>query len=262
MSDSKEEKKRQDQFPWSRSKFHSEYNYYLAKYKVESCLENSRGISLLDLACGDGMMTQIFSEHFSTVVGVDASANHIKEARKRCPNVTFHESLIEDLNLDSKFDSIFLLDILEHVQDPTALLKKAASHLNDDGVMIIHVPNANAVNRKIAVKMGTLLECTELTPFDIDIAGHRRSYTMDTLTQDVASSGLKVIKTGGIFYKILSTAQMDWFLKNGLWQSGEFGWGRVGGEMKDWKEEFCRACYEYGKEAPEDCNLIYAVAEK
>lgn len=262
MSHNINEKKRQDKFPWSRSKYHSEYNAYLAKYKVESCIENSRGESLLDLACGDGMMTKMFTEKFSRVVGVDASGSHIEEAKKKCPDVEFHECLIEDLDIDEKFDSVFLLDVLEHVEDPIVMLKKAASYLNDEGVMIVHVPNAEAVNRKIAIKMGTLLDCAELTPFDIEIAGHRRSYTLEALERDIVDSGLKPHKTGGIFYKMLSTAQMDWFLKNGLWQSGEFGWGRVGTENEDWKSEFCRACYEYGKEVPEECNIIYSVSKK
>lgn len=262
MPHNESEKTRQDQFPWTRSKYHSEYNAYLAKYKVESCIENSRGSSLLDLACGDGMMTEMFKRHFSRVVGVDASASHIADARKRCPDVEFHECLIEDFDIDEKFDSVFLLDVLEHAEDPITLLRKATSYLNKDGVIIVHVPNAKAVNRKIAVKMGTLLDCTELTPFDIEIAGHRRSYTLCTLERDIVGSGLRSYKTGGVFYKMLSTAQMDWFLKNGLWQSGEFGWGRVGTENEDWKGEFCRACYEYGKEVPEDCNIIYIVATK
>jgi hypothetical protein len=38
---------------------------------------------------------------------------------------------------------------------------------------------------------------------------------------------IKVKKTCGIFYKMLSTAQMDRFLKNGLWEDGGFGWGRA-----------------------------------
>ena len=77
---------------------------------------------------------------------------------------------------------------------------------------------------------------------------------------DIQSSGLKLVATGGVFYKMLSTPQMDWFLKNGLWADGGFGWGRVGAENRDWKAEFCRACYDYGKEYPEDCNVIYACA--
>ena len=110
--------------------------------------------------------------------------------------------------------------------------------------------------------MGTLKHCEELSPFDLQIAGHRRAYSIKTLCDDIKKAGLKVEKTGGIFYKMLSTAQMDWFLKNGLWEDGGFGWGRVGGEQKDWKAGFCRASYELGKQQPEDCNIIYACVTK
>jgi hypothetical protein len=33
-------------------------------------------------------------------------------------------------------------------------------------------------------------------------------------------------------------------------------------KAKDWKIEFCRACYEYGKTVPEECNVIYVCAKK
>lgn len=41
---------------------------------------------------------------------------------------------------------------------------------------------------------------------------------------------------------------MNWFLKKGLWEEGSLGWDRVGAEKeKDWRFEFCKACYEYCK---------------
>jgi len=258
MTTDNKEKQHQEKFVWSRSAFHSEYNSYLAQYKVESCLDNIRGNTLLDLACGDGMMTQMFAQKMKRVVGVDANGDHLGEAKKRLPDSEFHESLIEDLELSEKFDTVTMLDLLEHVVDPVELLKKAASFLEDDGVLIIHVPNAMAINRRLAVLMGTLKDCEELSPFDLEIAGHRRSYSMKTLSADIEKAGLQLVKTGGIFYKMLSTAQIDWFLKNGLWEDGGFGWGRVGGDQKNWKEQFCRASYELGKQHPEDCNIIYA----
>lgn len=255
-----EEKERQEQFPWQRGKFHTAYNAILAHYKVLSCIENSpRAGSLLDLACGDGMMTEMFSHHFDRVVGVDASSQHVAEARKRLPDGEFHECLIEDFKTDEKFDSIFLLDILEHLVDPVSVLKKVSTWLAPDGVIIAHVPNAMAINRRLNVLMGSLTECHEMSPFDINIAGHRRTYELSTLEEHFKEADLDVKKTGGIFYKIMSTPQIDWFLKNGLWEEGGHGWGRTGMEKdKDWRAEFCRASYELGKEHPGDCNIIYA----
>ena len=257
----KDEKLRQDSFPWERSKYHEDYNLALAHYKVVSCLEHAKGDSLLDLACGDGLMTAMFAERFKRVVGVDASGAHVAEAKRRLPDAQFFESLIEEFETDEKFDAVFLLDILEHVIDPVAVLKKAGSFLKSGGVLIAHVPNAVAINRRLAVLMGSLTSCHELSPFDIHIAGHRRTYELKTLIADFEAANLTVMHTGGIFYKILSTPQMDWFLKNGLWEEGGYGWGRVGEEKsKDWKSEFCRASYKLGKEHPEDCNIVYACA--
>lgn len=263
MKHQRDEKRRQENYPWSRSTYHTEYNAILGYYKVQSCLEHIQGTSLLDIACGDGLITAQFKPYFSRIVGVDASSVHLTSARKRLPDAQFHESLIEELNLSEKFDTALILDLLEHVIDPIIVIRKAASFLKNDGVLIVHVPNANAINRKIAVLMGTMKSCDELSPFDIEVAGHRRSYTLDSLKEDIKNAGLRVTETGGIFYKMLSTPQMDWFLRNGFWEEGGHGWGRVGAEKeKDWRWEFCRACYEYGRQRPEDCNIIYACGKK
>lgn len=262
MEQTQSEKEKQEGFAWARSVNFDEYNSILGHYQVQACLEHARGPAVLDMPCGDGLLTAMFREHFKRVVGVDASSSHLAEARRRLPDVEFHECLIEDLELDERFDTVFLLNVLEHVADPLVVLRKAASFLKDDGVLIVHVPNANAINRRLAVRMGTLESCEELSPFDVHVVGHRRSYTLVTLTADIEAAGLRVKNTGGIFYKMLSTPQMDWFLKNGLWEEGGFGWGRVGATPRDWKAEFCRASYEIGKEQPEDCNIIFACITK
>jgi SAM-dependent methyltransferase len=255
-----QEKELQEKFSWDRTLF-GNYNEILVYYQALSCMENSKDGTLLDLACGEGLMTGYFFRKFKRVVGVDAASVHLNKAKIRLPEVEFHHSLIEEFNTEERFDNVFLLMVLEHVQDPIDILKKAASFLKRDGNMIVHVPNANAINRRLAVKMGTLLTSDELSPFDINIVGHRRAYTLDSLKNDISKSGLNSNKTGGVFYKMLSTPQMDWFLKNGLWDAGH-GWGRSGITEKDWKQEFCRACYEIGKEQPEDCNVIYACITK
>jgi len=260
--DIEKEKGRQRLLPYNRSEY-QDYNSILAFFQAQSVIENAHGDSLLDLACGDGTITALLSPKFKRVVGVDASTSHFVKARKKCPKAEFHESLIETFETREKFDTATMLNILEHVINPILTLQKAAFFLKDDGILIVHVPNALAVNRIIARIMGTLIDEYELSPYDINVAGHRRSYDRNLLIKDIQSAGLKVISTGGVFYKMLSTPQMDWFLRNGLWEEGGFGWGRVGSEKKkDWKFEFCRACYEYGRTRPDDCNIIYACAKK
>lgn len=252
------EKDLQEEFPWARSQVFSDYNLVLGYYQAMACLEHARGNSLLDMPCGDGVLTSLMAPKFRRVVGLDASSKHLALAREALPTAELHEALIEDFETDERFDTITMINVLEHVADPIMVLRKAADLLSDEGVLLVHVPNARAINRRLAVLMGTLAECEELSPFDIQIVGHRRCYSLSSLCSDLKLAGLKINATGGVFYKMLSTPQMDWFLKNGLWEDGGFGWGRVGVPKKDWKAEFCRASYELGKEHPEDCNIIYA----
>ncbi|MDH4316977.1 MAG: class I SAM-dependent methyltransferase [Desulfobulbaceae bacterium] len=253
------EKELQETFSWARSQVFEDYNAILGYYQALACLEHARGESLLDMPCGDGTLTAMMASRFKRVVGVDASCKHLALARSHLPSAELHEALIEDFVSEEKFDTITMINILEHVVDPVLVLRKAADLLSENGVLLVHVPNALAINRRLAVLMGTLVDCEELSPFDINIVGHRRSYSLSSLCDDIKRAGLNIRQTGGVFYKSLSTPQMDWFLKNGLWQEGGFGWGRVGEEKsKDWKMEFCRASYELGKEHPEDCNIIFA----
>lgn len=257
-----EELNRQEAIPWERGRFYKAYENVLGQYIVKSTLQHIRLPSLLDIACGNGLITSHLAVPFDRVVGLDASSVHIKKAKESYPHIEFIHGLAEEYQSDEKFSTITVLNLLEHVVDPLGLLKIITRHLDTDGVLIVNVPNAMAVNRRIAKLMGSLESEYELSPFDINVAGHRRSYDMDTLTKEIEAAGLKVIHRGGVFYKMLSSPQLNWLLEEGPWEEGGFGWGRVGAEKsKDWRQAFCDACYEYGKTHPEECNLIYAVAQ-
>jgi len=162
-------------YRWARSTEYATYNQALGLYQVQACLEHARGRYALDLACGDGTLTAQLAPRFERIVGVDVSREHLAHARARVPQASFHEARIEDVALDERFDSIFMLNVLEHVVEPGVALRAAARHLAPGGALMVHVPNAVAINRRIAVAMGTLVACDELSPYDLQVAGHRRS---------------------------------------------------------------------------------------
>lgn len=258
-----EELARQEATPWERGKFLKSYELVLGDYTVRSALEHAKPPSLLDVACGNGLLTNMLAPHFSRAVGLDASLALIEKASECYPGIEFVHTLAEEYRTDELFTTITMFDLLEHVVDPVSLLSSVVSHLDPEGVLIVHVPNALAVNRRIAKLMGALEDEHELSPFDMNIAGHRRSYDMQMLLRHVEASGLRVVDKGGIFYKMLSAPQLNWLLEQGLWEKGGYGWGRVGSEkVKDWRKAFCDACYEFGKDHPEDCNLVYAVIQR
>ena len=58
------------------------------------------------------------------------------------------------LDLDGRrFDVITLLDLIEHVTDPAALLKRCRQLLNPDGYVVVYTPN----HRGLIVRVATLL---------------------------------------------------------------------------------------------------------
>lgn len=254
---------RQETFPWQRGTFLKTYEVVLGEYLVKSVLEHAKPPSLLDLACGNGLLTGILAQHFERVVGLDASSQHIAEAKQEFERIEFVHGLAEEYEGGEPFSTITALNLLEHVVDPVEFIKQVSPNLRDDGVFIAHVPNALAVNRRIAVLMGSLEDEYELSPFDKDVAGHRRYYDLQALSTHVEQAGLKVIHQGGVFYKMLSSPQINWLMEQGPWEEGGYGWGRVGAEKsKDWRKAFSDASYAFGKERPEDCNVIYVVAQR
>ena len=75
-----------------------------------------------------------------------------------------------------RFDYVLLMDVAEHVKDPTLLIQEAASHLVKDGILIVTVPAFQKL----------------WSQHDIAL-GHERRYNRNTLTKVItASSGLRI----------------------------------------------------------------------
>jgi SAM-dependent methyltransferase len=107
-----------------------------------------RGKRALDFGCGVGRLTQPLAEKFEEVVGVDASARMIEQARgyNRLPKrVTFVSNPAPDLKLfaDASFDFILSLIVMQHIpQDATLLyLREFLRVLAPGGTLVFQLPS-------------------------------------------------------------------------------------------------------------------------
>lgn len=99
---------------------------------------------LLDIGCGVGHYLDLAKKHFDEVYGVEpsvTSANIAREKGYSIINDYFHEGL----EFESGFDVISLIEVLEHIEQPGVLFAQAARLLNEDGVMIVEVPNGQRI---------------------------------------------------------------------------------------------------------------------
>jgi len=228
----------------------------LMKYQLKNLLELGKGQRALDLGCNDGLITEGLTRRFSAVVGIDASEEHINCARQRVLGATFYTASIEEFEPKQLFDTIYMINILEHLDRPVEVLKRIKHWLNPQGCVIIQVPNALSLNRRIGQKMGLISNLYELTPQDVKV-GHKRFYDWELLKRDITTSGLKVESMGSIFLKPFSNPQMEWFVNSEAWRKQLGGWGGKD-KTEDWSQRLCDALYEMSKELPQYSSPIWA----
>jgi len=170
---------------------------------VDEILPHIEGPDILEMGFGDDEWTsKIINKNGHTNI-VDASGILINKSKEKYGNtITTYESLFEYFNPDKKFDTILASYVLEHVDNPVEVLKKASTWLKPDGKLIAIVPNAGSLHRRLALAMGLQKNITDLGITDQKM-GHRRVYTLDAFSEDITKSGLVIKEKLGLFTKIL-----------------------------------------------------------
>jgi len=187
------------------------FNGYMNKYRVSKILELCTGDSVLDLGSADVFMAEALSPFFKQIVSVDGSQELIERARARLgkdTNITLVQSLIEEFDTPQKFDLVLLSFILEHVTDPVEVAAKALTFVKPGGAMLVMVPNARSLHRRVGVALGLLSKVDDFSEEDLR-QGHRRVYTEERLCGELRQAGADIEASGTFFIKPLSNPQME-----------------------------------------------------
>lgn len=106
-----------------------------------------RGASLLDIGCGAGTFIGTLGEDVDCT-GVDVAKEQIDYALNRYGSATKHFLVSHDglgVPEDARFDCITMLDVIEHVEQESALrmLRQCGEHLRDDSGSFLMVTTPN-----------------------------------------------------------------------------------------------------------------------
>lgn len=205
-----------------------------------------RNGNFLELGSFKGDFTRRFLPYFDDITCVEASDEAVEIAKKEFgAKVKFINSLFETVTLPAKYDNIILTHVLEHIDNPVAVLKRINDEwLTDNGRFFLVCPNANAPSRQIAVKMGLISHNSAVTPAEKE-HGHNITYTLDTLERDAKAAGLNVVHRSGIFFKALANFQWDRLLGTDIISP-----------------EYLEGCYQFGQQYPDLCSSIFLMCEK
>ena len=147
-----------------------EENYWFQRHLVvyRWIAQRCAGLSVADMACGEGYGSAVLADGAADVVGVDANPEAHDHARLRYreTNLQFELALIEEYEEGAPWDAIVFLQTVEHVHEPQALLERFASLLAPGGVVYVSTPNRLTLAPPGAEKSGNPWHLREYTPDD------------------------------------------------------------------------------------------------
>jgi 2-polyprenyl-3-methyl-5-hydroxy-6-metoxy-1,4-benzoquinol methylase len=188
------------------------YSTGIMQLSIQYCFDVLKGYlvpgSILELGPAEGVMTGLLCGATKDLTVVEGSTQFCEFIQNKFPAVHVVNKMFEEFAPTNKFDNIVLSHVLEHVEDPAALLVKVKNWLSPNGMVFAAVPNARSIHRQAAVLMGLLTAENSLNVADID-HGHRRVFNPDELRKIFNDTGLRVSKFGGYWLKPLANKQIE-----------------------------------------------------
>ena len=150
---------------------------------------------ILDVGCGEGVTTALIRKQNPSIIwagGVELFPGAAFQAEKIMDKVwcgNFEKLSFEKDILPSSLDAILCLDVLEHLEDPWAAVKRISPLIKPEGRLIISIPNIR--NWKF---VKNLLFKGDFKYRDAGLLDrtHLRFFTRDTAVELAEIGGLKV----------------------------------------------------------------------
>ena len=107
---------------------------------IEKILNNSgieKGVSVLDVACGTGVLFPDYIKRGADVTAVDISPEMVKIAKSKFSDINIICGDVEEIDFAEKFDSVMIYNAFPHFPDPEGLIKGLAGMLREGGTLTV-----------------------------------------------------------------------------------------------------------------------------
>jgi 2-polyprenyl-6-hydroxyphenyl methylase/3-demethylubiquinone-9 3-methyltransferase len=116
------------------------------------------GLQTLDIGCGGGILTDSLARKGATALGIDLSTKALKVAQlhameAQTANVTYREISAEALAHEApgQFDMVTCMEMLEHVPDPSSIVRACATLVKPGGWVFFSTLNRNPKSFLLAI---------------------------------------------------------------------------------------------------------------
>jgi 2-polyprenyl-6-hydroxyphenyl methylase/3-demethylubiquinone-9 3-methyltransferase len=162
------------------------------------------GLSIIDIGCGAGLISEPLAAAGAHVVGIDAAAKNIEIAKRHAVQlghvVDYRHCLSEHvLQRQEQFDVVLNLEVIEHVADAEQLISDCCNLLKPKGIIIIAT-----LNRTIKSFLFAIVGAEYIMRW-LPIGTHDwgRFFRPQEIIDMLTTHGLSNCKTTGLVYNPL-----------------------------------------------------------
>jgi SAM-dependent methyltransferase len=171
--------------------------------------------NILDIGCAEGRLLKSFLDYGCRCWGIEHKS--YPGSRFLCNDrISYIQEDLEKINLPEKsFDLIFIWHVLEHVDDPDAVIRRAHILLKENGILVLAVPNFSSHEATFFKQAW----------FHLDVPWHKYHFSEKALTYLADINKFSIIKSSSfcieqnVFGLIQSVLNYMGWPKNELYES-------------------------------------------
>ncbi len=113
-----------------------------------------RGLRILDIGCGAGLLSESMAALGASVTGVDPAHRNIEiaraHARESSLDINYLEGSVETLG-DGQFDVVLNMEVVEHVENLTVFMRRCCELTRPGGMQFLATINRNPLSWLVAI---------------------------------------------------------------------------------------------------------------
>lgn len=122
---------------WNAEKYQKSFSFvYQYGDDVLSLLDITPGMRILDIGCGNGILTNKIAETGAVVTGIDSSHEMIALAKENHPSLTFLHMDAINIPFADEFDAVFSNAVFHWISDQQRLASKISQCLKKGGYLV------------------------------------------------------------------------------------------------------------------------------
>jgi len=164
-------------------------------------LDSMKGLHILDIGCGGGLLSEPLARLGASVVGVDPSAINVEAAKRHAAQsdllIDYRCTTAEELvRTGERFDLVLAMEVVEHVADLPLFIESCVAMLRPEGLMI-----AATINRTLKSFALAIVGAEYILRW-LPVGTHQwdKFVTPSELETALEESGLLVTAESGVVY--------------------------------------------------------------